>query len=113
MWKQLRGFKTVVIYMYGSVLTSIAGERGIRKLERCSDQKARNMPDWQEQLAICQEPRCHCTAFRCFPSGVLSLWPWHKLECLRGLAITDNQHPRDGMTTFVRQLLPANDIPAP
>ena len=44
---------------------------------------------------------------------MLSLWPWHKLECLRGLAITDNRHPRHGMTTFVRQLLPASDIPVP
>ena len=35
--------------MSGSCLTNIAGERGIRKLERCSDQKAGNMPDWQEQ----------------------------------------------------------------
>ena len=60
----------------------------------------------RNSLARCQEPRCHRTPFRCFPSGVLSLRPWPKLECLRGLAITDNQHPRDGMTTFVRQLLP-------
>ena len=44
---------------------------------------------------------------------MLSLWPWLKLECLRGFAITDNHHPRHGMTTFVRQLLPASDSPVP
>ena len=53
--------------------------------------------------------------------------PFHSIQMLRiwgaqpvalaqirlslGLAITDNQHPHDGMITFVRQLLPANDIP--
>ena len=30
-----------------------------------------------------------------------------------GLAIADNQHPRYGMPTFVRQMLPASDIPVP
>ena len=36
-----------------------------------------------------------------------------KIRMALGLAITDNQHPRHGMTTFVRQMLPASDIPVP
>ena len=99
--------------MSGSVLTNTAGERGIRNTRKLFRPKSCRSLTGRNSLARCQEPRCHRTPFRCFPSGVLSLWPWHKLECRRGLTITDSQHPGDGMTTFARQLLPANDIPVP
>ena len=99
------------MYMSGSVLTNIAGERGIRELGSCSDQKAGNLPDWQEQPGQLPRTQMPLHSIQMLPR--LSLWPWHKLECLRGLAVTDNQHLHDGMTTFVTQLLPANDIPVP
>ena len=79
----------------------------------CSDHKVGNVPDWQEQpgqMTGTQMPLHSIQMLHIWGAQPVAL---AKIRMALGLAITDNQHPRHGMTTFVRQMLPASDIPVP
>ena len=71
----------------------------------CSEQKTGDVPD---QMTGTQMPLRSMRMLHIWVAQPVAL---SQIGMSLGLAITDNQHQRHRMTIFVRQMLPANDIP--